>query len=259
MKVRIERSQPNRELAPGGVEFARGTGVELDDWQAKLLRSPKRQLILNCSRQAGKSTVSSILALHTALYEPGALVLILAPALRQSQELFRKIKLAYMALGRATVGIRRESALELEFDHGSRIVCLPGKEATIRGFSDVALLIVDEAARVMDALYYAIRPMLAVSGGRLVLLSTPFGKRGFFHLEWTEGGTDWERAEITALQVPRISPEWLERERARIGDWWYRQEYGCEFMETIDQVFKYDDVMAMMDDTIAPLFALEVT
>ena len=254
IQARVERSRPNRELAPGGVEFARTTGVELDPWQATLLRSPKRQLILNCSRQAGKSTVSSILALHTALYEPGALVLLLAPALRQSQELFRKIKHAYAALGRTAVGVRKESALELELDHGSRIVCLPGKEATIRGFSDVALLIVDEASRVADALYYSIRPMLAVSGGRLVLLSTPFGKRGFFHKEWTESGLDWERAEIRATQVPRIPPEWLAAERARIGDWWYRQEYGCEFLDTTDQIFSYEVVMAALSADVEPLF-----
>ncbi len=39
---------------------------------------------------------------------------------------------------------------------------------------------IDEAARVSDELYRAVRPMLATSGGRIVLLSTPFGKRGFF-------------------------------------------------------------------------------
>ncbi|MDQ3175559.1 MAG: hypothetical protein M3Q91_17935, partial [Acidobacteriota bacterium] len=89
------------------------------------------------------------------------------------------------------VAVASESALELEFSNSSRIVALPGKESTIRGFSGVSLLIVDEASRVPDELYQAVRPMLAVSGGDIVLLSTPFGKRGFFHHEWTEGGADW--------------------------------------------------------------------
>jgi hypothetical protein len=56
---------------------------------------------------------------------------------------------------------------------------LLGTEKTIRGFSGAALLIVDEAARVDDALYYALKPMLAVSGGSLLMLSTPYGRRGF--------------------------------------------------------------------------------
>jgi hypothetical protein len=53
-------------------------------------------------------------------------------------------------------------------------VGLPGTEATIRGFSAVSLLLVDEAARCSDELYLAIRPMLAVSDGTLWLMSTPF-------------------------------------------------------------------------------------
>ena len=195
-----------------------------------------------------------MLALDEAIHRPPALGLILAPALRQAQETFLKIKAALAELGSAAPPIEQESALSLEFATGSRIVCLPGKEATVRGFSAVSLLIVDEAARVPDPLYMAVRPMLAVSGGRIALLSTPFGKRGFFHEEATSGGADWERFTVTAHDCPRISREWLEAERNRIGDWWFRQEYLCEFVDTNDQVFSHDLVMAAMRDDVAPLF-----
>lgn len=207
-----------------------------------------------CARQSGKSTITSLLALHTAIHRCGALVLLLAPSLRQSQELFRKLKSSFSALHSSPVGIDEESALRLELDNGSRIVCLPGKEATIRGFSGVSLLVVDEASRVPDDLYQAIRPMLAVSGGRIILLSTPFGKRGFFHHEWVEGGAGWERVKVTADECPRISKAWLEQERAAIGDWWFSQEYLCEFVESVDQVFRYDDIQAALSDEVEPLF-----
>ena len=170
-------------LALDGVTFARAAGVEPDPWQARLLRSSSRQILLNCSRQAGKSTSTALLALHVALYQPGALILILAPALRQSQELFRKVKAAASALGIPNDAIEAESSLRIELAGGARIETLPGKEMTVRGFSAVSLLIVDEASRVSDDLYRAVRPMLAVSGGRVVLLSSPFGKRGFFFEE----------------------------------------------------------------------------
>ena len=124
------------------------------------------------------------------------------------------------------------------------------------GFSGVRLLIVDEASRVDDVLYQAVRPMLAVSGGRIVLLSTPFGKRGFFHHEWTEGGADWERIAVTAYECPRIPPDWLDAERARIGAWWFDQEYLCQFKETTEQVFGYDEVMGALSSDVAPLFPL---
>lgn len=236
------------------VRLARRAGLEPDPWQAELLRSRARQMILLCSRQAGKSTVSALLAVDEALHRPPALVLLLAPALRQSQELFRKVKEVLHALGDDAGTVRRESALSLELGNGSRIQSLPGKEATVRGFSGVGLLVVDEASRVSDSLYQAVRPMLAVSGGRIVLLSTPFGKRGFFHHEYTEGGPDWQRVRIPARDAPRIAPDWLEAERARIGDWWFRQEYGCEFVETEDQVFRYDAIMTAVSDDVQPLF-----
>ncbi len=237
------------------VTLAAHAGFTLDAWQRDVLLSDAHQIILLVTRQGGKSTVSSIRALHRALYTPASLVLLLAPSYRQSKELFRKVKDALAALP-FPAPLASESALELEFTNFSRIVALPGKEATIRGFSGVSLLIVDEASRVADELYQAVRPMLAVSGGDILLLSTPFGKRGFFHHEWTEGGADWHRTKVTAEDCPRIPREWLEQERRAIGDWWYRQEYMTEFVETIDQVFSYDDIQRALDDSVTPLFGV---
>ncbi len=244
-------------LALDGAAFARAAGLSTPDpWQVHLLRSQARQIILNCSRQAGKSVVSSLLALHTALYQPESLVLLLAPALRQSQELFRKVRAAYDVLTYRTAEIVEESALRVEFTNDSRIVCLPGKETTIRGFSGVSLLVVDESAYVDDALYRAVRPMLAVSGGRIVLLSTPFGKRGFFHHEWTEGGPGWERVMIKATDVPRIPQDFLEEERRALG-LWYAQEYECQFLDTMNQVFASADIQRAISSDIQPLFGVE--
>jgi len=249
----VARRQTEEARHP--VMLAERVGLTPDRWQADLLKSEARQMILLCSRQAGKSTVSSLLALHAALYQPMALILLLSPSLRQSQELFRKVKDSYNMLAASAVTAREESSLRMEFSNGARIVALPGKEeATIRGFSGVSLLIVDEAARVSDALYQAVRPMLAVSGGRILALSTPFGRRGWFHHEWTEGGALWHRTKVTAHDCPRISREWLARERKQIGEWWYRQEYEVAFVESVDSVFAYDIIMRALDADVEPLF-----
>ena len=118
-----------------------------DSWQRDLLLSTDNSVLLCCSRQAGKSTTVAALALHTALFRVPALVLILSPTLRQSGEFFRKVKDAYNARGRPS-GAVIENSSTLELGNGSRIVCLPGKEGTVRSFSAVDLLILDEAARV---------------------------------------------------------------------------------------------------------------
>ncbi len=244
----------DRERSDAVLMAMRG-GIVPDLWQADLLRSDAKQLILNCSRQSGKSTISAVLAVHEAIYTNGSLVLLLSPSLRQSQELFRKIKDIYNALESPSLPQTiEESALRLELSNGSRIVALPGTEQTVRGFSNVALLICDEAATCEDALFFSIRPMLAVSGGRIILLSTPRGKRGFFFNVWTEGGDDWNRTRIDAHQCPRISPEWLEREKEAMPSFWFRQEFECEFVETMDSVFSFDEVQATLSDEIEPFY-----
>ena len=237
-----------RALDP--VELARDGGLDPDPWQTRFLRSPATRVLLNCSRQSGKSTVTALLALHTALYDAGALVLLLSPALRQSQELFRKALAFYRDLGRP-VPVETESALRLELENGSRIVSLPGKETTVRGFSGVRLLAVDEAARVPDELYFSVRPMLAVSGGRLVALSTPFGSRGWWYEAW-RSAEPWERYRAPAEECPRISREFLEEERRTMGEWWFAQEYGCEFLDAETQPFGREDVERAFQEEVEP-------
>jgi hypothetical protein len=239
-------------LALDRVAFAEKLGIVPDRWQEDFLRSSSDRVLLNCSRQSGKSTMSAVIALHRALYHPGSLVLCLAPALRQSQELFGKIAGFYRDLGRP-VAPQGERKLSLDLENGSRILTLPGSEKTIRGFSGAALLLVDEASRTDDALYYAIRPMLAVSGGSLMMLSTPYGKRGVFYEEWTKGA-GWERYEVPASECPRIPAAFLEEERATLPSWAFRQEYQCSFEETEDQVFTLDVIERAVTGDVKPLF-----
>jgi hypothetical protein len=229
-----------------------GAGVTPDPWQREVLQSTQDRLLMLATRQAGKSTVAAALALHTALVRPRSPVLILSPSTRQSGELFRKVLDLFNASGRP-MPVVAESALRIEFGNGSRVLSLPSTEATVRCFSGVSLLVIDEAARVPDALYYAVRPMLAVSKGRLAALSTPFGKRGWFHDEW-HGHGGWQRVKITAPECPRIEASFLEEERRALGERWFKQEYLCSFEEVIDAVFAYADIQAALTDEVQPMF-----
>jgi hypothetical protein len=237
------------------VTFARSVGVEPDGWQDDLLRSDSERILLNCCRQSGKSTTAGIIALHRALYHPGSLVLILAPAERQAKETFGKVAQAYRRLGHS-VAPDSYRKLGMRLANGSRIEALPGSEKTIRGFSGVDLLVLDEAARVEDGLYFAVRPMLAVSGGALIMLSTPAGRRGVFFEEWTEG-VGWERYEVPAEECPRISEAFLEEERLSLPRRVFDQEYRCVFTETEDAVFSVEDIAGALDPAVTPLFGSE--
>jgi hypothetical protein len=223
-----------------------------DPWQEQLLRSSAGRLLLLCSRQSGKSSVAATLAVEVILLQPRAPVLLLSPSSRQSGEVYRKVLHILNQLS-WPVSVVAESAQRLELSNGSRVLSLPGTESTVRGFSEVALLVIDEAARVDDALYYAVRPMLAVSRGRLVALSTPFGKRGWFHDAW-HSAQDWERVQITALQCPRITPAFLAEERQSLGERWFRQEYLTEFNACHDAAFRHQDIQAILSEDVQPLF-----
>ena len=119
----------------------------------------------------------------------------------------------------------------------------------MRSYSGVRLLIIDEASRVPDALYAAVRPMLAVSGGRLMLLSTPFGTRGFFYEAW-RSTEPWERYEIPATMCPRIPASFLEEERRTIGEFWFEQEYLCRFLDAQSQAFRREDIERAFSDEV---------
>lgn len=249
-------SKRHQAEASDPVLLARRAGIDPDKWQIDVLRSQSAQQVLLCSRQSGKSTISAVKTLHTAIYQPGSLSLLLSPTERQSIELLMKVKTIHRSLADAPK-LLSDAVTKLDFGNGSRIEALPGKEQNIRGFSGAALLVLDEAARVPDELYFAVRPMLAVSGGRVVLLSSPHGSRGFFYHEWSQG-EHWQRTKITAYECPRISNEWLSEERRAIGDWWFDQEYLCEFKDNVDQVFSSEHIARALDNDIQPLFGMEM-
>jgi hypothetical protein len=227
--------------------------TEPDPWQAEVLRSDHPRVILNATRQGGKSTVVACKALHLGLFVPKSLILVVSRSLRQSSEFGKKLFDSYRELGRP-VSADSESKLVLELRNRSRIICLPGAdEGNIRGYSGVSCLIIDEASRCPDALFIACKPMVSVSGGSIFLLSTPFGKRGFYHTTWVES-EGWQKFEVKASQCPRLSPAFLQKERRDLGPRWYGQEYDCQFVEAVGQVFSNAAIDAAFQDDIAPLF-----
>lgn len=219
-----------------------------DEKQRLVLDSGAKRAILNCSRQWGKSTVAAAKAVHRAWTLPGALVLLASPTERQTREFMRKAADFVRQMGVLPRG-DGDNDISLQFPNGSRMVGIPGKEGNVRGFSAVSLLLIDEAARVPDELYFALRPMLAVQEGDLWLMSTPYGSAGFFWKEWMHGGAEWLRIQAPATECPRISAKFLEEELHAMGRVWFGQEYLCEFVENGRSFFDRESVeRALVDE-----------
>jgi hypothetical protein len=235
------------------ASFARDVfRFEPDATQTQVLESNPHRLILNCNRQWGKSTVSSILLSHRAIFSAGSLSVILGPSERQSAETLRKVAgyLNDAGVETATDKVNRRSIVLPA--NGSRIVALPSADARVRGFSQVSLLVIDEASRVPDPLYYALRPALAVCNGDIFIASTPFGKRGFFYNEFTSATENWTRVTVPASQCPRIPADFLERERL-IGEEYFAQEYECQFVEDGRFLFSDADLQRLFKSDIQPI------
>jgi hypothetical protein len=263
LTIVVSSSKPPRpvvvaENVPDGAGFARSRlGFMPDAQQELVLNSEAKRGILNCSRQWGKSTVAAAKAVHRAFTRPGSLVLVSSPTERQSAEFLRKAGDMMLRLNLKPRG-DGDNSISLLFPNGSRIVGLPGTEATVRGFSGASLILIDEASRVEESMYKALRPMLAVNDGDLWLMSTPFGRQGFFYESWEHGGPGWLRVAVPATECPRIAASFLEQERGELGPLWFAQEYLCEFVDNGYEMFSREMVESAFDENISPLDVSDV-
>lgn len=241
-----------------------------DKWQADVLKT-EGNISIRAGRQVGKSTIISRKAAKFALQHDKSTTLIIAAAQRQSSLLFEKVRgLVEMVhqdmLKKARLKHRSEwqkarkrrdlikrfqdkygiyaeapTQTKMYLKNGSKIYSLPaGKSgAFIRGFT-LDLLIADEAAYIPESVWTAVRPMIAVSKkkrrlGWLVLLSTPFGKGGFFYNSFYDD--DFRQWHISSESCPRIPREFLKKERSRLSKVEYAQEYKGEFIDDFNQFF----------------------
>ena len=216
------------------VVLARAIGMECDPWQADVLRNPHRRELIVASRQAGKTATAAVAAVHKAIYEPGSLVVIVSPSLHQSQRLFKVVLALYRSLGRP-VSSESENQLSITLENSSEVVAISGDPTTGRGLSAVALLVIDEAAFVLDELFDAMMPVLAVSKGRMLAISTPNGRQGWYY--HASKSPDWNKTIITADQCPRISDETIEEARRSRGEQYVRREFFCDFADIAGMMF----------------------
>jgi hypothetical protein len=237
------------------VAFARDSGVEPDPWQADFLRKPPRRGLILATRQSGKTETCVLHADHIGHTEPGETIVVVSPSQRISNEFVRRARQRYLRLeGAKLIG---DAVQKIEFENGSRLLALPGDNDgdTLRGIARVRLVLIDEAARVSDNLYAAVRPMLAVHPrGALIALTTGAAKRGFFYESWTDPDSDFQKIRVTADQCPRLTPEFLASERKALGETAFRTEYGLEFLDDREAAFSDTVIDSIFDTQLRPLW-----
>jgi len=229
-------------------------GLKLDQWQEEFVDTPSKRKALVGARQCGKSTAVAGLAVHRMLTKPEFSVVVVAASKRQSTLLIDKCKWMLRKLGFQRLTGDGSNSHSVRLPNGSTMVGLPCSAPTIRGFT-ADLLVMDEAAFIPDVVYAASRPMLAASGGDLVVMSSAHEPAGFFwEIMTRERGASWARTTVRASEVSRFSKEFLEEERHELGQDAFAREYECEFGDGESGVFQRKTAERALKDNLPPLF-----
>lgn len=209
----------------------------LDPWQKEVLECKKDMCIIS-GRQCGKSTIVSILAAETAIKNPNQYILIGAYVIDQTELLFWKIK-DYMHVKHEKQIKGRPTLHFMELKNGSKIICkaIGDTGAGMRG-PTATMIIIDEAAFVPDRAWIAIEPIISVSKGRTVLLSTPQGKKGFFYE--ASINPDYFVKIVSARNCPRHTKEFLDKKEAELSPVAFATEYLGEFIDDYNRKFTED-------------------
>ena len=235
------------------VERFRLAVGEPDAWQQDLLRSDPlvndedRMLLALCGRQSGKSTSAGGLAYDD--FSKGKTVILTAPSMRQSTELFRRI-LEFKNTDPFCPPIVRQTQTELEAhpSHGGRIVVVPATDQA-RGMTADTIL-ADEASFVGDDALTAFFPMRRETG-RIILLSTPNMRTGYFYDTWVSG-KQVRRITARSIDIPRRRAQ-VEFDRATMSETTFRREHLCEFIGAGTPLISWDSLESASNNEVDAL------
>ena len=215
-------------------------------YEATFLKDMHKRQCLIWGRQTGKTTSVAAKAIYHAML-PNQTILILAPTQRQSSILFNKIRKFITSSVMLLYSVERMTQTMVHFKNKSTIYALPASDGSgIRGFS-ANLIIIDEAAFLREEAISAITPMMAATNGTLILMGTPFGKYGILYKAYTDS-TGYSVSHIQTSANPLVSKEFLDREKERLTETQFRQEYLAEFIEELDTWFSTRIIMASVED-----------
>jgi len=222
------------------VDWAETTlGFQPDEFQKEVLTEASKRIMILAPRQTGKSTAVAVRVLHEAMGHDNAMILLASASSRQSGQIMEKARKMAQSLDLKILPPPPKCD-GFSLANGSQIVSLPDSEETIRGFSAPRIIVVDEAAFASESVFQALEPMLLVSNGTLIILSTPNGQTGYFYDQWHADPSPWAKLKGSLERCPRVSPEAIETIRKSVSKDIFEQEFECKFVPTSGQVISLE-------------------
>ena len=201
------------------------------NYQEKFLADKSKRIVICAGRQIGKSLISAAKALWFALTKPNTVTLIVSATMRQSMLMFDKILTYVESVEEVTSSVKRKTRTQVKFTNKSYIAALPcGRSgASLRGYT-ADLVILDEAAFIPEqVISEVVFPMLATTGGTVIMLSTPYDKSHIFYRAFNI--ETWSRYHFPTSVNPLVTKEFLDEQRKLYGELRYAQEYLAEFVD----------------------------
>lgn len=205
-----------------------------DPNQVRIISAAHSRVLVLAPRQSGKSSAAAVRVLWESLKNPGAVCLLASASSRQSNQIMEKAR-DFARIAGVSLFPPPPKCDGFSLSNGAKVIALPDSQETIRGFSAPRLIIVDEAAFASRELFRALEPMLTVSRGTLMLLSTPNGQTGYFYEQWHRGGDAWLRIFSSIEECPRVDPKIIEEMRITMGSQAFEQEVECRFVAASGQ------------------------
>jgi len=215
--------------------------------------------VILAARQTGKSFIVSLWAFFRALEIPNHTILVISPSERQSKNLIDKVKMHIQAIKNIKYEIVEDTklnSLEIKFPNNSKIVALPSKPETVRGFSGDVIM--DEAAFFEQGMevYKAVFPTITRKPEyKLIAISTPKGKTDLFYYLWTiaeENNELWFKYKLTIFDAVEKGLD-VDIDNLRQGikdeDAW-RTEYLCEFIDELGSILTYELIQSCEEENI---------
>lgn len=235
--------------------------IVLDPWQAEIM-AHKGDKVICSGRQTGKSTIVSQYASEFAIKNRGKQVMIISVTEDQSVELLLKCLLYIESKYSKCIkeGKERPTKNTLRLKNGSiiRTKAVGQSGLGARGYT-MDLLIADEAAFMPEEVWPAVTPTLLTTGGELILISTPHGKKGYFYDCYNdiEHFKVWHINSVENIHNRPISESWtihhrekaierLESEKLRMSDREFKQEYEGMFINELMQFFPDETIRKSM-------------
>jgi hypothetical protein len=260
LKKRDAIVNPEDDTRLGALEWARRYGVirtatgrvfpfrEVErDYQTEILSSTAKAEIVGKSRQLGISNTYAFVAAEEAT--AGGTVLVVSKSLDQAA-LF--LEYVYTALSDAPhPEYTAQNKYSLKFSNGGQVICQPATKRAGRGIP-ATIVILDEFAWQHYArdIYTAILPTLATTGGRLIILSTPYGVGNLFQELWAFSQTPigekiWRSFFLPWQRHPDWDDEWAAKMRVQMGPIAFAQEHDVDFQGSGENIFSSVDLDLM--------------